>query len=306
MSLAARYARYGGPEVLTVDEIPTPEPGSGRVRIAVRAAGVNGIDRKLRSGVFAGGEPLSEPKRVGVDVAGVIDAVGPDVDGWEVGQAVFGQVGSGAAATHVVARPDRIVAKPDGLSFEQAAALPVAAETAHRTLGLLGVGAGQTLLIHAVAGGVGLFTAQLARIREARVVGTASAARHDALRELGVTPVTYGDGWVDRVREVAADGVDAVLDASGRGVLAGSVELAGGADRVVTIADGDAGNYGVEYSSGGGTSLPEVFAEVLPLVEQGRIRMPVAEVYPLRQIAEAHRRSEAGHVFGKIVVTVDA
>ncbi len=304
MAQAIRYSSYGGPEMLTLDDIAMPEPGPGKVRVAVRAAGVNGIDSKIRRGMFADDSTPSEPKRVGVDVAGVVDAVGPDVDGWSPGEHVFGQVGSGALGTHVLAGTAKLVGKPDWLSFEQAAALPVPTETAHRTLGLLGVGAGETLLIHAVGGGVGLVTAQLARDRGADVVGTASAPRHDVLREFGVTPVTYGDGWVERVRAAAGGGVDAVLDASGRGVLAGSVELTGTADRVLTIADGNADEYGVRFSSGGGAPLADVFADVLPLVKRGEVRLPLAETFPLAQAADAYRRSEAGHVFGKLVITV--
>lgn len=303
MALAARYDRHGDPEVLRIDEIPTPEPPPGRVRIAVRAAGVNGIDWKLRRGGGAD-EPMSEPARVGFDVAGTIDAVGEGVTDWAVGQDVFGQSGPGAAATHLIAKPGSLVAKPDWLSFEQAAALPVVSETAVRTLGLLQPAPGDVLLIHAVAGGVGLVTAQLARSRGVHVVGTASAQRHDVLREFGITAVTYGDDWVERVRTAAPDGVDAVLDASGRGVLAGSVELTGDPTRVVTIADGAAADYGVQFSSGGGASIPEVFAQVLPLLERGEIRLPIAATFPLERIADAHRMSEQAHAFGKIVLTV--
>lgn len=306
MPHAIRYARYGGPEVLTLDEIPMPEPGPGKVRIEVRAAGVNAFDSKIRRGMFADGTAPSKPARVGIDVAGVIDAVGADVDGWAVGQAVFGQVGSGAAATNVLADPSRLVPRPDWLSFEDAAALPVATEAAHRSLRLLDVAAGETLLVHAVAGGAGLVTAQLARIRGVRVVGTASAERDDALREFGITPVAYGDGWVERVRAAAPDGIDKVLDASGRGVLAGSIELTGDADRVLTIADGSADEYGVRFTSGGGATLPEVFAEVLPLVHGGDVRLPVAEVFPLERAADAYRRSDQAHVLGKIVISVSS
>ncbi|MFB9675957.1 NADP-dependent oxidoreductase [Streptosporangium vulgare] len=350
MSQAIRYDRYGGPEVLTLDEVPIPEPGPGQVRVAVRAAGVNGIDWKLRYGFMDRGGLSAGPAGVGVEFAGTIDAIGagagggvgtgadvglgpgPDpspepspspspgagsgagVDafagagagGWSLGQAVFGKVLPGAAATHVAVGTDNLLAMPAWLSFEQAAALPVAVETAWRTLRQLDVKEGHTLLIHAVAGGVGLVAAQLARARGVRVVGTASPARHDFLRELGVRPVEYGDGWAGRVRAAAPEGVDAVLDASGRDVLAGSVDLAGGPDRVVTIADGRAAEYGVRFSTGGagGVPLAEVFAEVLPLLERGALRVPIERTFPLEETADAHRLSEEGHLLGKIVITV--
>ena len=164
-SRVVRHHRYGGPEVLTVDVVPIPVPGSGQVRVRVRAAGVNAIDWKRRRGLFAHGEPLREPAGTGIEGSGTIDAVGPDSPGWRVGQDVLGQVPTGAAATHVLAASDKLVAKPHWLGFEQAAALPVAAETASRTLRQLAVRGGQTLLIHAVAGGVGVLAAQLARAR---------------------------------------------------------------------------------------------------------------------------------------------
>jgi NADPH:quinone reductase-like Zn-dependent oxidoreductase len=299
------YHRHGGPEVLTVDEVPTPEPGSGQVRIRVRAAGVNAIDWKRRRGLLAHGEPLREPASTGIELSGTIDAVDPDTPGWRVGQDVLGQVPTGAAATHVLAAPDNLLAKPDWLAFEQAAALPVAAETAVRTLRQLAVNGGQTLLVHAVAGGVGVLAAQLARGWGARVIGTASPSHHAVLRELGVEPVAYGDGLAERVRAAAPGGIDAVLDASGRGVLAVSIELAGGPDKVITIADPQAARYGVRFSTGTqGVSLQEVFAQVFPLVERGALHMPIERIFPLERAADAHRLSEDGHLLGKIVLAV--
>jgi NADPH:quinone reductase-like Zn-dependent oxidoreductase len=305
VSRVVRYHRYGGPEVLTLDEVPAPQPGPGQVRVRVRAAGVNAIDWKRRRGLFAHGEPLREPAGTGIELSGTIDAVGPATPGWRVGQDVLGRVPTGAAATHALADPDSLLAKPDWLAFEQAAALPVAAETAVRTLRQLAVRAGQTLLVHAVAGGVGVLAAQLARARGVAVVGTASPSHHAVLRELGVEPVAYGDGLADRVRAAAPGGIDAVLDAAGRGALAVSIELAGGADKVITIADPQAASYGVRFSAGTqGVGLREVFAEILPLLERGEVRMPIERIFPLHQAADAHRLSEDGHLLGKIVLAV--
>jgi NADPH:quinone reductase-like Zn-dependent oxidoreductase len=305
MSRAVRYARYGDPEVLTLDEVATPQPGSGQVRIAVRFAGVNALDWKIRRGLRSRGRPLEEPAGTGIEAAGTIDAIGTEVQGWRVGQAVLGEVSSGAAATHVLATAKDLVSKPDWLSFEQAAALPVAVSTAWRTLRQLKLTAGQTLLIHAVAGGVGLAAAQLARAWGAQVVGTASAGHHASLRALGIHPVTYGDGLAGRVRAAAPHGIDAVLDASGRNVLAVSIELAGSADRVISIADPRASHHGVRFSRGTDTvvSLPEVMTRILPLVEDGTLLMPIAKTFPLERTADAHRLSEEGHLRGKIVIS---
>ncbi|MEV5897696.1 zinc-binding dehydrogenase [Nonomuraea fuscirosea] len=246
---AVRYREHGGPEVLELEEVPMPRPGPGQVRVAVRAAGVNPIDRKIRAGFP--GATIDGPQGTGIELAGTIDALGPGVTGWRLGDAVFGQVASGALATHAIAEADRLVSKPEELTFEEAAALPVAVGTAVRTLRELGVGPGRTLLIHAVAGGVGLAAAQLARALGARVIGTASERHHEVLRGLGVHPVTYGDGLEERL----PDRVDRVLDASGRGVLKLSVKLTGDPAKVITIADmAGAGEFGVRFSSGRGAS----------------------------------------------------
>lgn len=305
MSQAIRYARYGGPDVLTLDEVPPPEPSAGEVRVAMRYAGVNPADWKMRQGILGSGRPLHEPVGTGIEGSGTVDAVGPAVVDWRVGQAVFGRF-TGAAATYALAASDSLVAKPDWLSFDNAAALPIATETAYRTLRLLDVRAGQTLLIHAVAGGVGLAAAQLARAWRVAVIGTASPRHHDFLRDLGVRPVAYGEGMAERLRAAAPDGVDAVLDASGRDVLPLSIELAGSADKVITIADGRAAEYGVRFSSGAteGTPLREIFDEVFPLLERGEFALPIERTFPLAQTADAHRFSETGHLRGKIVIRV--
>ncbi|WP_425826962.1 NADP-dependent oxidoreductase [Streptomyces fractus] len=305
MPQAIRFASYGDADVLNLVDVPLPEPGADEVRVAVRAVGVNPIDWKIRSGAFSGGEELTEPAGTGIELAGLVDAVGPDVTDWQVGQAVFGRSANrSAAATHDVAGVSELMAKPDELSFAQAAALPVAVETAYRTLRDLGVSTGDTLLIHAAAGGVGLVAVQLARAWGARVIGTAGASNHAFLEKIGAVPVSYGDGLVERVRAAAPQGIDAVLDASGRGVLPESIELAGGPDRVLTIADLAAADHGVRFS---GTPVPmrEALGAVLPMIEDGRIHMPIDSAFPLPRMADAHRHSEQGHLNGKIVVEVD-
>ncbi|TDE00053.1 NADP-dependent oxidoreductase [Jiangella asiatica] len=283
-----------------------PSPQAGQVRVAVHAAGVNPYDWKARRGLYAGDEAPARPVRVGLEFAGTIDELGPDVTGWTVGAPVLGQA-AGAAATHVLAAADGLVAKPDSLSFPQAAALPVACETAYRAVRVLDVQPGQTVLIHAAAGAVGLIAAQLALARGARVIGTASVANHEYLRSLGIEPVLYGDGLADRVRAVAPDGgVDAALDVSGRGVLPVSIELAGGPEHVVTIADGTASQYGVRSTWSADLPLPAVFQAVLPLIERGEVRLPIAATFPLEQVGDAQQLSEGGHLRGKIVLSVGA
>jgi NADPH:quinone reductase-like Zn-dependent oxidoreductase len=296
-----QFSQFGGPEVLELVELPDPEPGPGQIRVAVRAAGVNPIDWKVRSGAMGG----DLPKRTGQEVAGVVDALGDGVTGVAVGDAVFGGAagGGGAAELALVENYARV---PESLDFVGAAALPVAVETAARTLDVLGVSSGQTLVINGASGSVGIAAVQFARARGARVIGTASAANQEWVREFGAEPTTYGEGLAERVRALAADGVDRALDASGGGALPALVELTGSPDRVVTIADyAGAQETGVAFSGGMGPERAwHALADAAELIEAGRFRLPVAQTFPLSDIAEAHRVSESGHPRGKLVLIV--
>lgn len=298
---AIQYARFGGPEVLEPVEMPEPHPGPGQVRVAVRAVGVNPIDWKMRSGMMGGELPQS----TGREAAGVVDELGEGVQDVAVGDRVFGFVsGAGAAELAVLGDYARI---PASLDFAGAAALPVAVETATRTLELLGVREDTTLLVNGAAGAVGSSAVQLARLRGARVIGTASPQNHEYLRSLGTEPTTYGEGLADRVRAIAPGGVDAALDAAGGGALTELVELAGGPERVVTIADyAGAQQTGAQFSGGMGTERAlHALADIGPLIESGSFALPVAQTFPLERIGEAHALSQDGHVRGKLVLLVD-
>ncbi len=298
---AIQYSRFGGPEVLELVELPDPHAGPGQIRVAVRAASVNPIDWKARSGMMGG----ELPQQTGREAAGVVDELGEGVSDVAVGDRVFGFAAGGGGAAELVILAD-YAPIPPSLDFAEAAGLPVAVETAVRTLDLLGVGAGTTLLINGAAGAVGSSAVQLARAREARVIGTAGPDNHEYLRSLGAEPTTYGDGLVQRVRELAPDGVDAALDAAGGGALAALVELAGGPDHVITIADYvGAEQTGVRFSGGPGTQRAvHALREIGTLIEAGRFTLPVAQTFPLEQIGEAHRVSETGHVRGKLVLLI--
>ncbi|MEA2266336.1 MAG: hypothetical protein QOE27_1919 [Solirubrobacteraceae bacterium] len=298
---AVRFSEYGGPEVLRVDEVDEPHPGPGQIRVAVAAAAVNPIDWKIRGGAMAQVMTVEFPRIIGSDVAGVVDEVGEGVTDVEPGDEVFGSAVGGATAEYALL--DHYAVKPAGLGWAEAAGLPVAVETAVRAFKLLGLEAGQTLLINGAAGGVGIAAVQLARARGLRVIGTASQANHEFLRELGAEPTTYGDGLVARVRELAPDGVDRALDTAGRGALPALVELTGTPDAVVTIADFTAAEHGVRITTGGEGRAWEALDEAAGLHEQGQFAMPVARTFSFDQAAEAHRLSEDGHVRGKLVFT---
>jgi NADPH:quinone reductase-like Zn-dependent oxidoreductase len=262
---------------------------------------VNPIDWKMRSGMIGGELPQS----TGREAAGVIDELGDGVEDVALGDRVFGFVTGGGAAAELALLAD-YAAIPSSLDFADAAALPVALETATRTLELLGVGQDSTLLVNGAAGAVGSSAVQLARLRGARVIGTASPHNHEYLRLLGAEPTTYGEGLVDRVRELAPGGVDAALDAAGGGALPALVQLAGGPERVVTIADfAGAQQTGARFSGGMGTERAlHALRDVGPLIESGRFSLPVAQTFPLEKIGEAQALSQDGHVRGKLVLLV--
>ena len=302
MSTAIRFSAYGDPDVLEVADVPDPVPGPGQVLVRVHAAGVNPADWKRRKGLWSGGRELEEPSGIGNDLAGVVEAVGEDVTGIRVGDEVLG-TGTDTYAELALARPASLAARPAEVPWSVAGGVGVAGRTAYRVLRQLGIGPGDTLLIHAAAGGVGIVATQLALAWGADVVGTAGADNQAFVRELGATPVRHGDGWEERVRAAAPEGVDAVLDASGRGELAASVALAGGPDRVLTIAAGDAEEHGVRFSaSDEGVDVSDAFPEIARLLAQGDLVLPVWRTDPLAEAREAHRASEAGHLRGKIVL----
>ncbi len=299
---AAQFSQFGGPEVLEIVELPEPHPGPGQIRIVVHAAGINATEWKLRKGVLNFGSGL--PQTTGRDVAGVVDQVGAGVTDVAVSDRVFGVSDDGAGAAEL-ALLTYWAPIPSSLGFVDAAGLPVALETATRSLDELGVDPGTTLLINGAAGGIGSTAVQLAVARGARVIGTARAANHDYLRLLGAEPVTYGDGMAERVRALAPDGVGAALDVAGSGVLPELIDLAGDPQNVVTLADfNGATQHGVRFSNGFHGHAFHALHDIEALIEAGRFWLPVDRTYPLHKISEAHRVSEHGHVRGRLVLII--
>jgi NADPH:quinone reductase-like Zn-dependent oxidoreductase len=234
----------------------------------------------------------------GVDVAGIVDEVGEGVDDVAPGDAVFGSAARGSAEFAVVAHHAR---KPAAMSFEEAAGYPTVCEAAVRSLDLVGVADGTTVVIEGATGGVGSAAVQFARARGARVIGTTSEGGFDHVRALGAEPTTYGDGLADRVRGIT-DRVDAGFDTAGKGGVRALIELTGDPSRVVTTADFDAAQLGVHVTSK--PSAWHALSEAAALFEQGRFSLPVARTFALEDAAEAHRLSETGTVRGKLVLTV--
>jgi NADPH:quinone reductase-like Zn-dependent oxidoreductase len=298
---------FGGPEVLELRELPLPPPGPDEVVLEVRAAGTNPIDYKGYSGSF--GRP-ELPLRLGREAAGVVVGSGSQPKSW-LGREAIVYPASGTYATHVVVPASNLVEKPPALGFEEAAGLLLAGVTAVHALAVVEAGQGDTVLVHGAAGGVGLLAIQLAVLRGARVIGTASPGSHALLRELGAEPVDYGDGLAERVRGLAPDGIDVAVDAAGGDEpLDTSLELVADRGRIVTmVAAPRAFELGVRVIGGapGADAGTEIRRSARPqlarLAADGRLRVVVAGSYPLSEAAEAHRRLAGRHTHGKLVLT---
>ncbi|EHK88139.1 NADP-dependent oxidoreductase [Saccharomonospora azurea] len=299
--------QYGGPEVLTLGERPDPKVAPGEVLIRVKAAGVNPVDWKLGAGYLDAMMETQFPITPGWDVSGVVEAVGLDVYDYEVGDEVIGYVRkdwvqNGTYAELVAANVRLIARKPAALDWTEAAGLPLAGLTAYQCLDRVRVGEGETVLVHAAAGGVGAFATQLAVLRGARVIGTASERNHDFLRELGAEPVSYGEGLVERVRSLVPNGVDAVVDCVGGESIDASREVLSDFSRLVSVVDPRAEELG------GATMWVRPNAadltELARLADAGELRVFVDRVLPLEQAAEAWRLSMEGRTRGKIVLSV--
>jgi NADPH:quinone reductase-like Zn-dependent oxidoreductase len=302
------YEKFGGTDVLEVREVDNPPVGPDTVLVRTRATSVNPVDWKIREGYLADFYPHHLPIVPGWDLAGVVEAVGPAVStGIQVGDEVYGylrrdDVKHGTSA-ELVAAPERLITrKPTSISFEEAAAVPLAAMTAYQALVEAGgLQAGERVLVHAASGGVGHFAVQIAKALGAEVVGTASPRNHDYVRELGAATVL--DYHAGPISEQLDEPVDVVIDLIGGEALEDAPKQVKDAARVISIVDaatvlGRGGKYVfVRPDMGTLDALTE-------LIEAGKVRVDVSETFPLDKIAEAHAASEGGHTRGKIVVTV--
>lgn len=276
MTHAVRFSQYGGPEVLGIVEIPDPVPGPGEVVVDVVAAGLNPVETAIREGRLDVEWPARFPAGQGSDFAGIVRRLGTGVTGWKVGDEVMGHTVRGAQAELIAVPVTDIIRKPDSLAWEVAGSLYVAAANAWRAVQDVNPRPGRTVLVHAAAGGVGGIAAQLARLRGATVIGTASPESFDRLRQLGVVPVEYGPGLAERLTRLAPNGIDAELDHRGDASLANLRS----ADTTDTV----------------------LLAKIARMVADRQIVVPVAAIYPFDQVQDAYRELEAGHAHGKIVL----
>ncbi|MDQ0376994.1 NADP-dependent oxidoreductase [Amycolatopsis thermophila] len=301
---AIALQEYGTADDLRLVDLPDPKVGPAEVLIRVKAAAINPVDWKLAAGGLDALMEVRFPLVPGWDVAGVVERVGFDAGEFAVGDEVFGYirkdwVQQGAYAELASANVRMLAKKPSSLDWVQAAGVPLAGQTAYRSLKRVGVQAGETVLIHAAAGGVGSFGTQIAVALGARVIGTASERNHEYLRSLGAEPVAYGDGLADRLRAVG--GIDAAVDFVGGDAVETSLEFVR-PERVASIANPDVEARGGHYVwvRPDGAEL----AELTRLADDGKLTVHVERAFPLAQAADAWRLSQQGRTRGKIVLTV--
>jgi len=299
MSKVYVFNDFGGPENQQLVDRPAPPPGPGELAVKVRAAGVNPIDHKIRSGALGTDLPLPAP--MGQEIAGVVTTIGDGVEGFAVGDAILGPVapGYGAFAQDTIVRATEAVAKPEEISFADAATIPVAAATAYDATHQIELEAGQTLLILGAGGGVGLMAAQIGRVHQFTVIGIASETKRQIVESTGATFVPSGKGVADRVREVAPEGLDLIVDLVGGDALRQVAALATSPSRIISAADPatatEIGGSALERTS-------EAMAKITGVIEYGLVDPHVTARYPLEQAGEAIVAVETGHTTGKTVI----
>lgn len=300
-SRIVRYHAFGGPDVLQLEQVDVPPPGEGEVRARLVAGGLNPVDAKIRSGRSRIQLPL--PVAVGREFSGIVEAVGPGIDDFALGDAVFGSIPQGAFADLVVAPASVVARVPEGVPLEVAAGLALAGQTAWDALESQSLQAGDVIVVSAAAGGVGGILGQLAVARGIRVMGTASDGNHEWLRSRGIEPVLYGDGLRERLAAAAPDGITAVFDQAGAETIEAALALGVAPERINTIAT-DASVYGVR-NVGRGAVHPPTLDALAALVADGTLDVPIAATYPLSEVRAAFAFLEAGHLRGKVVVTAE-
>ncbi|WP_136051604.1 quinone oxidoreductase family protein [Microbacterium sp. K36] len=312
MARAIVYTEFGSPAVLHLMEVPDPVPVRGEALVRIEAAGANPIDAKLRGGKRPSA-PITEPRPVGFDGAGVIEVLGEGVEGFEVGDRVAIRDTLGTYASALAVEADKLVKLPDAVTAAEGAAIGIPAGTAYQSLRSLAVTADDVLLVHAGSGAVGQAAVQFAVAWGATVIATASPARHDQLRELGAIPVAYGDGLLDRVRAAAPSPVTVVLDCAGTDeAIETSLALVADRDRIATIVRGpDAADFGIRAFSGGSPEpltpqelewRAEALQKTVDLLAAGDFTIELGPELPLAEAARAHELMETGAASGKIIL----
>ena len=304
MPLAVRFDEYGDIDVLTVVEVSRPVPGPSQVLVRVIAAGINPGEASIRKGLLHAVWPATFPSGQGSDLAGIVDEVGARVTRFAVGDEVLGFVETRSSQAELVAVDvDNLVARPGNVPWDVAGSLFVVGATAYAAVRAVNLVPGDTVVVSGAAGGVGSLAVQLATIAGATVIGLASEGHHGWLSGHGVIPVTYGDGVVERLKDVSAGRVDAFIDTFGGGYVEMGIDLGVSPDRIDTIIDREAAQkYGTKTDGNAAAANAKVLAELTGMIADGRLELPIAKTYPLAEVREAYRDLEQRHTLGKIVL----
>jgi NADPH:quinone reductase-like Zn-dependent oxidoreductase len=305
---AVRFDTYGDVDVLHVAEVPDPVPGEGQVLVRVKAAGINPGEAMIRKGGLRHRWPATFPSGEGSDLAGVIEQVGRGVERWEPGDEVIGFTDNRAShAELVVVDAENLTRRPPEVPWDAAGALFVAGATAWAAVRAVGASSGDVIVISGAAGGVGTIAVQLARDSCATVIGLASESHHDWMRDHGAIPLAYGDGVAQRIREAADGRVDALIDTYGSGYVDVAIDLGVAPERIDTIIDYQAAaRQGAKTDGSAVGASAGVLAELVQLIADGKLEIPIARVYPLEQVRDAYRELERRHTLGKIVLRPEA
>jgi len=304
MSRAVLQDSFGGPEVLEVREVTDPHAGPGEVRVRVTAAGLNPVDWIVAGSAEAAARfGVVLPAGFGNDFAGVVDEAADGAGGFAVGTRVYGGARGRAVADYAVVRPgtDEVLATPDAVDDVTASTLPIAGRTADAVISVLGVHAGDVVLVGGAAGGVGVFVVQLAKLAGARVIGTASPSSFDFLRDLGADPVAYGEGLADRVRALAPEGITAAADLFGTETALAALDLGVEPARIATIAGSPPDGA---RATGGRDATPGALDRIAATIAAGKLTVPIAATFPIEAIRDAVELQRGRHTNGKVVVTL--
>jgi NADPH:quinone reductase-like Zn-dependent oxidoreductase len=321
---AVKFDKYGGIDVLHIDEVPVLAPEDNQVLVRVMAAGINPGEAAIRQGYMEKQWPAHFPSGQGSDFAGVVERIGDNVDRFKAGDEVIGFTDDRASqAEYVIVDVDHLVRRPEHVSWEQAGALFVAGTTAYAAIKAVGLKKGETLVVSGAAGGVGSIVVQLARNLGARVIGLASQNNHEWISKHGGIPVTYGEGMMERIKSAATRGadddsgpdktnptqqaagprIDAFIDTYGHGYVDLALALGVKPERIDTIIDFEAAHkHHVKTEGNAEGAKASVLAELANLIDKGRLEVPIARIYNLNDVRDAYQELEKRHTHGKIVL----
>jgi NADPH:quinone reductase-like Zn-dependent oxidoreductase len=301
---AVRFDRYGEVDVLKVVEVERPKPGAGELLVRVKAAGINPGEAAIRKGLMHAIWPATFPSGEGSDLAGIVEEVGAGVKEYAAGDEVVGFTNRrGSHADYVVVKASDTVRRPGNVPWEVAGALFVAGTTAYAAVRSVALRPGERVVISGAAGGVGSIAVQLAKRAVANVVGIAGPGNHAWLRSHGITPVAYGDGLEERLRAAAGGPIDAFIDTFGGGYVELAIRLGVRPERIDTIIDfAAAKTHGVKTEGSAAAATGQVLGELVGLIRDGRLEVPIAKTFPLDRVRDAYRELEQRHTRGKIVL----